>query len=217
MNFVLLTLALLAATPLAAQNVTIIGDSILAWNRETGESVGDTLSARLGRPVEDLSTGGALFRGGFWAFGDDIRGQFKESETAPDVVVFNGGGNDLAPFCHDEESYAVMDRLVAPDLTGAIPAFVDELNAAGITALFLGYYDMPDEDVEFAPCVPMFETMGDRLLTLADQTPGFYFVSGASVIDPSDLGNFDEDKVHPSPRASELLGVLLADQIAALP
>lgn len=216
MKEIALILCLSAATSAKAQDIAMIGDSILAWNRESGESVGVRLAEQLGQPIDDHSTGGATLRAGFFGFGDSILTQFDDVEPEPEIVIFNGGGNDLAPSCHSPDAMDDMSQLIGADLTGLIPSFVDGLVSSGKTAIYLAYYDMPDVDTEFTPCVPMFEAMEVRLIELADQTSGFHVAQGRSVIDPADLSNYDSDYVHPSPKASKLLAELLAEEILAL-
>lgn len=84
----------LAAMPLAAQEIVVIGDSIMDWN-SASESVPGQLAAALGVPVDNRAVSGAQVNPGLIerTLGKDIPSQLDGS--SPDILVMTGGGNDF--------------------------------------------------------------------------------------------------------------------------
>lgn len=207
--------SLLAASGVQAQDVVLVGDSILAWNRETGESIGDALASQINKPVANLAESGALFMAGFWEFGEDIPAQLDGAK--PDILILTGGGNDVEPGCGTRKAAQIIDRMIAADLSGELADFVEPLTEQGTQVVYLAYYDLPDITSEFTPCRSDLLTLEARAIALADQTDGFRVAAGRSAIDPADLTLYDPDGIHPSPAGAALLGALLADTIRQLP
>ncbi|MEM8825025.1 MAG: SGNH/GDSL hydrolase family protein, partial [Pseudomonadota bacterium] len=140
------------------------------------------------------------------AFGFDIMHQVRDGSW--DWIVMTAGGNDLRGNCLRPETPALRDRQIGPDLTGDIPDFIARLRARGSKVAFLGYYDLlPNEP---APCEPQFDIINARMAELAARDPGLVFLDAADVIDRNDPSLFARDRLHPSARASAIMGAELA-------
>ncbi|GIT90970.1 hypothetical protein JANAI62_14250 [Jannaschia pagri] len=211
-------LALAACAPSAdGENAILaIGDSIMAWNG--GQGIPEVAGEVLGRPVTDASqslaqvtnpsaTAGAL--------GFDITRQFGGSGW--DWVILTGGGNDIRDDCATPRAAATRDGLIGPDLRGDIPSLIARIRQTGARVLFIGYYDGADASpTGFTPCQPEFTIMNERFTRLAAADPGVEFLDAGDVIDPSDIGLYAGDLVHPSPRGSALIGRAVAARIQAV-
>ncbi len=207
-----LALALFVAAPSQAQDIVVIGDSILDWNGP--QSIPAQLSRELGLPVDDRSVAGARISAGFWGRmqGLDIRGQLGEDR--PDILVMTGGGNDLSDACGCAESCgAEVEKLLSRDGRGELGDFLQEVVEDGTQVFVLGYADPPLGGNEFTGCMPYVRALDDRVTAL----PGVIHVPVFQAIDPADGSYYDPDRVHPSVKASSVMARLLADAIEASP
>jgi lysophospholipase L1-like esterase len=182
--------------------ILMLGDSLLAWFKEEGASVGDALEASSPFSVTNLSVSGALFLDGE----DSIPEQFVEGEWA--WVVFDGGGNDANDLCECGQCDEVLGELVdASGSLGRVPAFVRDLTDAGHRVLILGYYNMPaSAEYGFDRCNDEADLLNQRYASMAASIEGAYFYDLGQVVSPNDLSHYDEDHVHPSERGTETLG-----------
>lgn len=184
----------------------------MAWNGTSG--IPEVVGVELGRPVVDASQSGARLRTDSslaQALGFDIPEQYREG--AWDWVILTAGGNDLRGNCQRPDTAALRDRQIGPGLTGDLPTLIAGLRARGAKVAFLGYYDLlPDEP---APCEPQFDIINTRMAQLAARDPGLVFLDAADVIDRTDPGLYARDRLHPSPRASALIGSALAREMRA--
>lgn len=214
MRALALVALLSAGGDVSAQEVMVAGDSVMAWNREDGRSIADVLAARTGLDVEDVSQSGARLSAGFLAGSGDIRRQVGQAR--PDILVFDGGANDLGDECGCTACSRTLDEMISPGLEGEITDFVQPLIEDGTEVIYLGYYDAPVGGNEFSPCQPVLDQLETRMRALAAALDGLTFVSGADVIESSNGAHYDSDRVHPSHAGSALLGELVAEAIAAL-
>ena len=203
------------ATPPSRDAILAIGDSVMAWNGDAGipEAVGRTL----GRPVVDKARSGAQLtnpNGALAALGFDITRQFEGG--AWDWVILTAGGNDLRGVCRTPRDAPTRDAMIGPDLTGEIPTLIARIRAAGAKVAFVGYYDGAEASpTGFTPCQPSFDIINARMTEFAARTPGVTFFDAGDVIDPSDRGLYADDLIHPSPRASAIIGQALARAMRA--
>ena len=131
----------------------LLGDSVMAWNRDTGESVGDALQNATGKAVVNVSVGGAVMLDQQGA-GDLIPEKYVDVDWA--WVVFNGGANDLAQLCGCDRCDSVLDDLVTADgQQGRIVESIQTvLQEATSRVAYVGYYNLiPNADIEFDACV----------------------------------------------------------------
>lgn len=204
----LVLLTACAALPERAERgarILVMGDSVMAWNRDTSSSIADALEKRLSVPVLDASVSGAQMRlGGLGgAIGFSIPRQYRDGDW--DAVVFNGGANDLFSECRCDRCDTVLDRLVAQDY----PAFLTRL---GNTPVYIvGYYGPAgDRRGSYDICDDELQVLERRLTRLAAARPNVEVVRVRDAITgrPS---LYDADRVHPSPAGSGRI----ADRIAA--
>ncbi|MDA8586941.1 SGNH/GDSL hydrolase family protein [Rhodobacteraceae bacterium] len=189
--------------------ILAIGDSILAWNRGVGASVPDAIEARLGEAVVDASVAGAKMResGLRASIGFSIPDQYRSGDW--DAVVLNGGGNDLNGTCGCDGCDAVLNRLVREDY----PALLARL---GDTQVFiLGYYGAAgDRFGNFDTCEDELLTLERRLTRLAATRPNVTLVAIRDAI-TGKPALYDDDRIHPSPAGSAVIGDLVARALVA--
>ena len=134
----LISLAFLAAcgervSPDSDARILMMGDSMLATHRGTGQSVGDGLEDLLGEEVIDRSEPGARMIYVFplsGSAGMRIAAQYRVHPW--DWVVLNGGGNDLLFGCACALCETRLERMISEDgRTGVIPELVAALRAGG--------------------------------------------------------------------------------------
>lgn len=205
-----LLIALILATPAKAQ-VQMIGDSILAWHKNSGRSVGDALAQELNQPVMNNARSGARFSaaGLGAAFGFDIRRQLTPGTFT--AIVLDGGGNDLMRECGCNACGGTLDRLISKDATrGEIPAFILPLARSGVAIYWLDYPAVPTGGGPFSPCIDELAVLTDRLQRLADRVPRMTYVSGKAAMDADNPAHYDPDRIHPSPLGAALLARHLA-------
>lgn len=194
--------------------VLLLGDSVMAWNREEGESVGDALQNATGKSVVNVSVGGAVMLDQQGA-GDLIPEQYVDGDWA--WVVFNGGANDLAQLCGCDRCDSVLDDLVTADgQQGRIVESIQTvLQETASRVAYVGYYHLvPNADSEFDACVDEITVLNQRMQSLADQVDGAYYVSTAEIIDGQDAGVYDPDLVHPSALGARLIGDQIAEVVS---
>lgn len=200
--------------PRGGGDILVIGDSVMAWNRSSGQSLADVIEARLARDVTDKSVPGAKFDNGSViasAVGFDVQAQYPAGRW--NWVVVNGGANDMGfDDCGCGDCSAVVRTLISEDgQSGKIPALFARVRADGAQVLWMGYYNAPG--TSFAGCTDDLASLEARIKrNLAAQ--GGYFLDGEDFVAKTDPANFDEDDTHPSPRGSAILGTALADIIA---
>jgi lysophospholipase L1-like esterase len=185
--------------------IVVAGDSVMAWNRIAGAAVADRLSARLGQPVGDVSLSFAQITGGQGPL--NIPRQL--AGLRPDLVVLNGGANDLSAGCDCSDCGPVLDRLITRDATvGAIPALVSDLRGRGAEVIWADYYTSPRYAGTI--CEAPYKELEARLTRLAATDSGMTLVDMDNVFSPGDLSLFAPDRTHPSQKGS----ARMADEIA---
>lgn len=194
-----------AAAPL---RILAVGDSLLAFHSLTGRDVPSRMGAALGAEVENAAVVGARFIQGSGR--RSVPGQYRAGPW--DIVVMNGGANDLLAFCGCSECARILDLLIAPDLSGAVPDFVAEVRRSGASVVWMGYY-ASYRSGRFAGCRPYLVEMDARMARLAARTPGVVFADSEAVIDPGNRGHFALDGIHPSVRGAALIGAFLARRV----
>ena len=201
---------MVVATPVPAQDIIVIGASIMDWNGHA--SIPARLSQELGLPVDDRSVAGAQITAGPWErmHGLDIRAQLGPDR--PDLLVMTGGGNDLAEACACDTGCAeAVDALLTEEGRGALGVFLQQVVTDGTRVFLLGYADPPAGGNDFSGCIPHLRTLAERAKTI----PGVTLVPVRQAIDPHDTSLYDADRVHPSTKGSAVMARLLAEAIDA--
>ena len=213
-----LLLALAAcAEPVArheAPRILAMGDSLLSWNRTTGQSVSHGVEKLLDEPVVDRSVPGAhviyaLPISG--AMGMKIDNQYRAGPW--DWIILNGGGNDLWLGCGCSACEGRMGRMIAPDGgSGAIPASVAKLRATGARVIYLGYLRSPGRGSIIEHCRDEGDEFESRLARLAERDPGVTFLPVGDMVPHGDRSFHSLDMIHPSAKAS----AAIADRIVSV-
>jgi acyl-CoA thioesterase-1 len=194
-------------------DILIAGDSVLAWNRASGNDVGRVVATSLGRDVVSRATIGATVRtGGLRGFGR--LGIPNQISTGPwNWIVMNGGANDLAFACGCTACDTTVDLLISADGSrGAIPDLIAQAKGQSARVLWLGYYATPNSRL-FGGCRPALVELDRRIALHADRTSGVTFIDAEAVIDPTRPDLFASDSTHPSPNGAELIGQLISHAI----
>jgi lysophospholipase L1-like esterase len=211
-----LVILCLTATPLASEPARIlaIGDSVLAWHKWTGRDIPSVMGRALGAVVENGAVAGAQFsnpsaRGR--AVGRDVRAQFRAGPW--DIVLINGGANDLLNDCGCGACSRVLDALIADDLSGEVPRFLAGVLATGAEVVWMGYY-ASNRSGQFTGCRPYLVEYDKRLARLAGRTERLTFLDSETVMNPEQRGLYALDGIHPSPRGARRIGTYLAQSMS---
>lgn len=190
-------------------SIVVLGDSIMAWNIDSGQSIPDVIEDVLGVAVTNASFSGAVAA--------EVPAQYAAAGGDHDWVVFDGGGNDLNDECGCGECARVADSIVSTDGTsGVFASFTESLVAADKRVAVVGYYEIPSTaDFGFDRCLDDLVEHNDRLRSLADRFDSVIFIDPTQVVKGTDAAAFDEDDVHPSVEGSRLVGEQIAVAIAA--
>jgi len=220
---VILSLTLLAACGEAipqgdaSSRILLLGDSMMAWNRASGRSVGQVLEAGTGEDVVDRSVIGARY---FWALpvsgaaGMRLTSQYRDGDW--DWVVLNGGGNDLLFGCACSLCKGTVNRLISEDgRSGTIPAFVKSMRDKGARVLYVGYLRNPGIQTPVKGCGPSANELDARLARLDALDPGFVFVPVSDIVPYRDTSYHDFDLIHPSPKGSREIALRILQRLYA--
>jgi lysophospholipase L1-like esterase len=187
--------------------VIVIGDSILAGHRGSGQSISNVVSQSTDLSIKNVAISGATFLGE-----QGIPTQFISGDW--DWVIVDGGGNDLHSVCQTPGAQQVLDAIVSADgTTGAFPAFVKQVADQGSQVIVLGYYPVSDLGGPFAQCRVELSELAARQSRMAALIPSVVFVDTGKVVGSSDGAAYAPDLVHPSPRGAALIGHLIASEI----
>lgn len=188
--------------------VLVIGDSLLAWNGGSKRAVSDVMEQQLDVPVVDRSVSAARMLYNLpisGAAGLSIPKQVIKGDW--DWVVVNGGGNDLWLGCGCVLCSRKMNRLVSPDgSSGAIPDLVAKLRASGSKVIYTGYLRSPGMGSPIEHCKDDGEELDQRVIQMAAQDEGVFFLSLADLVPQGDRSYHAVDRVHPSVKGSAAIG-----------
>ena len=198
--------------------ILLLGDSMFASNRAVGGSVADVIEAALGLEVVDRSVLGARY---FYALpisgsaGLKLTAQYRPGPW--DVIVLNGGGNDLLFGCGCRQCAGMLDRLISSDgRRGAIPAYIAELRTSGAQVVYAGYLRNPGTATPIKACGPAGNELDRRLAELDKLDPGMSFLPMADLVPHGSLLYHQVDRIHPSRTGSREIGLRIARRIGPL-
>ncbi|WP_254679308.1 SGNH/GDSL hydrolase family protein [Celeribacter baekdonensis] len=198
-----------------AARILAIGDSMMAWHGITGNSIADALSDALDEPVVNRSVAGARIIYGLpitGALGLKIAKQYHGKPW--DWVVVNGGGNDLWLGCGCGKCERKINRMVAKNGTsGDIPQLITRIRKTGARVVFIGYLRSPGVDSIIDACRPSGDALEARLIQMAKEMDGVYFLSIADLVPDGDRSFHGADMIHPSKKGSKAIGRMVADLI----
>ncbi len=219
--FVILCFALWGLAPhQAAQaqekpKILAIGDSLMAWHRIDDKSIADSIAASLGEPVLNRAISGARIIYGLpltGAMGLRISNQFRDRERY-DWVIITGGGNDFMLGCGCARCDRRMNKMLTADAKqGDIVSLIARIRQTGARVVYLGYLRSPDMDSPIESCKDEGDAFEARLAELAKRDKGVFFHSIAGLVPSGDRSFHGLDMIHPSHKASKIIG----QQVAAL-
>lgn len=212
---VVLAVCLLFSGRVAAQDtskILAIGDSLMAWHGVSGQSIADIVAKQLGEPVINNSVGGAKIIHALpitGALGMRIDSQFQPKGW--DWVIMTGGGNDLFLGCGCKACDRRMSRMIDPTgQTGDIPKLIARIRATGARVVYIGYLRSPGVDSVIDVCLPFGNTLEERITNMAQRDSGVTFLSLADLTPDGDRSMHGLDMIHPSVKASRLIGTQVA-------
>ena len=195
--------------------VLVMGDSMLAWNRASGNSVADTIEASPGLEVADKSVSAARYFYGLpisGSLGLRLSAQFRPGKW--DWVVLNGGGNDLLFGCGCGKCNRMLDRLVSADgRNGAIPDFVANIRKSGAEVLYVGYLRNPGIPSPIRSCRPAGNELDRRLAKMAKTRAGVTFMPLSDLVPNGDRSFHSGDMIHPSVKGSRTIAARIVQRI----
>jgi len=192
--------------------ILAIGDSLMAWNSVAQASVPDALEKGLGEPVVDRSVSAAWMQTSSDPNGkprSGVQAQYIQGDW--DWVVVNGGGNDLLMGCGCNWCDATLNTLISSDgRSGQIPNFLRNIRDDGAHVVYFGYLRSPNLITPIEACKSDGDELETRIAKLAKHEDRITFVSMQDIVPPNDASYFAFDLIHPSPKASRMIGQRLA-------
>ena len=197
-------------------NATILalGDSIMAWNAEDGMSIPDYTGQQLGLEVQNNAISGAYIS---TDEGDVIADQYEEGDWS--WVMLDGGGNDVNDECECGSCLNNIETMISEDATAGVwVEFVEGILDSGAQVALMSYYGMPDDaEFGFHRCNEEVEILRQRYQSFADRHEGMILVDAALVVSPDTTPQaYDDDRVHPSPEGSRLVGEYFATRMSEI-
>ena len=133
---------LLPVVAQAQERMLVIGDSILAWNRLNGNSIPQILDRMPQYQVTSRAFPGAAFShsGNLRSMLQrEIRAQLPRGQW--DVILLNGGANDLARECDCNRCATTLDRMVSADgAWHAVGPRIEVVSKVGAGDSFVGAF-----------------------------------------------------------------------------
>ncbi|WP_417719831.1 SGNH/GDSL hydrolase family protein [Salipiger sp.] len=217
MTFLLLPGCTERAGPGTQSRILLMGDSMMAANRNIGLSVADAIESRLGESVIDRSVPAARILHALpisGSLGLDIDQQYQAGSW--DWVVLNGGGNDLLFGCGCALCDHKIDRLISADgRRGAIPGLVSRLRHGGARVIYTGYLRSPGRWSLIDGCRAVGNELDRRIARLAGLDRGVFFLALDDLVPFADRSYHAPDLIHPSPKGSDAIGRRIAALIDA--
>jgi lysophospholipase L1-like esterase len=215
-SFILGSSQLLAqSAPRDEPKILAIGDSLMAWHLVSKNSVADAAAKTLGEPVQSRAMGGAKIIHSLpltGALGMKISRQFQDKSW--DWVIMTGGGNDLFLGCGCGNCDRRMMRMIAPNgAAGEIPSLVSKIRNTGAKVVYIGYLRSPGVDSVIDECRAHGDELEERLANMAKRDSGVYFVPLDDMVGEGDRSMHGADMIHPSRKASALIGARVANVI----
>ena len=199
----------------ADPRILTMGDSLLASHGVSNNAISDAIEAELGEPVIDRSVMGArmLYKLPIsGSMGLNISKQYRPGKW--DWVVLNGGGNDLWLGCGCILCNGKLRKLVSEDgRAGHIPKLIQNLRRSGAKVIYVGYLRSPGVGSPIEHCRDEGNELEARIAAHADLDSGVHFLSLADLVPPGDRTFHSVDMIHPSKKASSIIGGRIAQII----
>lgn len=199
--------------------ILAMGDSMLAWHRASNRSVSDSVERDLSEVVVDRSTIGARFIYSLpisGSMGLNISRQLAKGDW--DWVILNGGGNDLWFGCGCIACDYTINRIISSDgSSGILPELISEIRKRGARVIYVGYLHSPDIFSIVDHCKNEGIELENRIANYASNVDGFFFVSVSKMVPSGDKTFHAPDMIHPSKKASRIIGQLVSGVIRSHP
>lgn len=156
-----------------APRILTMGDSLLAGHSDIGVSIADRLAVHLGEQIADRSLATARMdqRSG----GSAIPSQYVTGDW--DIIVLNGGGNDITTNCLCAACNNSIDHLIGPDgQSGEIASLVTFQLATGADVIYVGYLRNPNVMAALDGCSSAALELERRIEQMALNTDGFHYL-----------------------------------------
>jgi len=195
--------------------ILTMGDSLLAWHAVSGRSISNSVEDTLGEQVIDRSVIGARVLYALpisGSLGLKIAKQYAPGKW--DWVILNGGGNDMWLGCGCIRCDRKINKLISEDgHEGGIPKLVANLRNTGARVVYVGYLRSPGVGSPIEYCKEEGDKLEGRIATMAAQDDGIYFLSLADLVPNGDRSYHSIDMIHPSVKASKVIGERVAEII----
>jgi len=212
MRFLLAIWLICCGVAAAAQDVLIIGDSMLSIHQNKDGGIEEIITRETGLSVEILASAGAPVVPAKGAkrllSGKPVIQQLGE-RGAP-IVVVNGGANDLALQCRCGECGPTLEGILSSDSGGALGTLMRDLRDRGSKVFLVGYYAWAPGGRAYEGCRVYLEELDRRMVATANQLDGVTYVSTKEAIDPENPDHFKADGIHPSLMGAGRIGQVLA-------
>ena len=182
-----------------------VGDSVLAWWGNEGDSIPDKAAEGLGLSLVNSAISGAQ------VLDEGDEGIPSQYLSGPwDVVLIDGGANDLADRCGCGDCDSTLDAIISADASsGVMVSLVDRALADAQQVVVFDYYRTPP-GTEFEPCFGVMEELETRYNLLASSRDRLTVVDGEASVSADDLSDWDEDRIHPSKQGAAKVGAAIA-------
>lgn len=203
----------------AESKILAIGDSLMAWHSASGASIADAVGKALNEPVLNRAMGGAKIIHALpvsGALGFKISAQFStgQNATAKDWVIMTGGGNDLFLGCGCNKCDRRIQRMIDPKgQSGEIPKLIAKIRQTGARVVYVGYLRSPGVESVIDVCLPFGNELEARIAAMAARDEGVFFMSLEGLTQNGDKSMHGVDMIHPSRKASNVIGQRVADII----
>jgi acyl-CoA thioesterase-1 len=189
--------------------VLAIGDSILAWNNDRCHGIPERAGLVAGVHVENRAVSGTVMH--------EIVAQYEvaraEQEEGWDIVIVDGGGNDVNSFCECGDCDAVLD-----DVRSRTEDVLDLMRADGARVIWTDYFGFDARAwYGFDRCeAALADLQSQREQVDAERDDVTLVDLGALVTPESHPEAYTFDYVHPSDEGSRILGELVAETLQPL-
>lgn len=201
-----------------APRILAIGDSLMAWNNISAQSIPDSVAKALDEPVMDRSVSAAHIIYKLPVSGSaglNIHKQYRAGNW--DWILVTGGGNDLWLGCGCFACDRRLDRLVSKDGSqGAIPSMLTDLRKTGAQVIYIGYLRSPGVGSPIEHCRDEGNVLEQRISRAAELDSGIHFLSLDDLVPHGDRSYHALDMIHPSIKASTAIGNRVADLIRSV-
>lgn len=190
----------------------------MAWHRASGRSIADWVARELQEPVINRSVTGARIINILpisGAMGMRISSQLRPRKNERfDWVIVTGGGNDLWLACGCHNCDHRMNRMISDDgRRGDVVSLVRSIRKTGAKVVYLGYLRSPGRNSPIESCKDEGDIFEARLEKLAALDPGVHFFPVKGLVKHGDRSFHGVDMIHPSKKASAIIGKHVAQII----